>query len=69
MLGSKGMIAVMGKLVQEQGVRGIYGGILPILSKQVSSPSFPSRSPHHPFQAPLPFASVVLHVFIEVAIT
>lgn len=32
---AKGMFGVLGRLVSEQGIRGIYGGILPILCKQV----------------------------------
>lgn len=32
---AKGMFNVMGKLISQQGIAGIYGGILPILCKQV----------------------------------
>jgi len=32
---AKGMFATLGKLVQEQGLKGIYGGLIPIWCKQV----------------------------------
>lgn len=55
----KGMTEVMGKLIKTQGFSGLYGGLIPIMSKQAWPNTLPPRS-----LLPLANAQVPLHPLI-----